>query len=155
MSREEKIKKLIEIAQSCLGMPYKYGAYLKENNGEKPAGFDCSSFVQYIFKQVGVDMPRSSIEQAASLLGIEVSPDKIEPGDVLFFESTQGHYWHAIFPPGKKVYIGHNVIYVGNGNIIHAADNAVLNPILQGVVEHNMNILPKPAYDIVIIKRFI
>ncbi len=155
MSREEKVEKLIEVARSCLGMPYKYGAYLKVNNGEKPDGFDCSSFIQYVFKQVEIDIPRSSIEQAASPLGIEISSDKIEPGDVVFFESTKGHYWHAIFPPGKKVYIGHNAIYVGNGNIVHAADNAVLNPILQGVVEHAMNILPKPAYEIVMIKRFI
>ncbi len=136
-------------------MPYKYGAYLQENNGEKPSGFDCSSFTQYVFRQIGVELPRSSILQAASPLGKEIAASELEPGDVIFFESTKGHYHHSLFPDGKKVYIGHNVIYAGNGNIIHAVDNAALNPILQGVIEHSLDILPKPHYDIVMIKRFV
>ena len=155
--RDRRVKNLIEVARSCLGMPYKYGAYLRENNGEKPDGFDCSSFIQYVFRQVGVKLPRSSILQAASPLGEEITVDELEPGDVIFFESTKGHYHHALFSgfPGKKIYIGHAVIYAGNNKIIHATDNGILNPILQGVVEHDMNILPKPAYDIVMVKRFI
>lgn len=162
MEREQKIQKLIEIARGCIGTPYKYGAYAQADNGEKtfgetqdkPDGFDCSSFSQYVFKQVGVDLPRSSILQAASELGQEVSADKIEPGDILFFESTKGHYWHKLFPE-KKVYIGHLAIYTGNGNVIHAADNPELNPILKGVVEHPLSLFPKPQYDIVMAKRFI
>lgn len=159
MEREEKIKNLIEIARSCIGMPYKCGAYLAQNNNEKPDGFDCSSFSQYVFKQVGVDLPRSSILQAASDLGYEIPADKIEPGDILFFESTKGHYWHLKFPrefsQGKKIYIGHLAIYTGNGNVIHAADNAEFNPILNGVVEHNLDVFPKEYYEIVMAKRFI
>jgi len=153
--RDRRVEKLIEVARSCLGMPYKYGAYLQENNGEKPGSFDCSSFSQYVFRQVEIDLPRSSILQAASDLGKEVEIKDLEPGDVIFYESTKGHYWHSKFPNGKKIYIGHNVIYTGGGNVIHAADNAELNPILQGVVEHHWDIFPKPYYDIVMVKRFI
>jgi len=154
MSREEKIKKIIEIARSCLGMPYEYGAYLQKNNEEKPKGFDCSSFIQYVFQQIGLELPRSSILQAASPLGKKIAANKLEPGDVIFFEGTKGHYHHALFP-GEKIYIGHVAIYTGDNKIIHATDNGALNPILRGVVEHNINILPKPAYNIVMIKRFI
>lgn len=155
MNREEKIAKLIETARSCVGMPYEYGAYLKTGNGEKPAGFDCSSFIQYLFGQAGVDLPRSSILQASSPLGIEISPDKIEPGDVLFFEGTKGHYAHLQFPAGKRIYIGHNAIYTGNDHIIHATENGKFNPILNGVVENHIDILPKEYYGIVLAKRFI
>lgn len=155
MAHEEKIKKLIETARSFIGAPYKYGAYLENSDNNKPDGFDCSSFSQYLFKQIGVDLPRSSILQAASELGQEIPTDKIEIGDVLFFESTKGHYWHSKFSQGKKIYIGHLAIYTGDGNIIHSADNAEINPILQGVVEHNLDILPKEFYEIVMAKRFI
>ncbi|PIR44000.1 hypothetical protein COV23_02150 [Candidatus Wolfebacteria bacterium CG10_big_fil_rev_8_21_14_0_10_31_9] len=155
MARTEKIKNLIETARSFIGMPYKYGSYLESSNEIKPNGFDCSSFSQYVFKQIGIDLPRSSILQAASELGQEIPIDKIEPGDLLFFESTKGHYWHSRFPQGRKIYIGHLAIYTGNGNVIHSADNAEINPILQGVVEHNIDILPKEFYEIVIAKRFI
>lgn len=154
MSREEKIAKLIKAARSFLGAPYQYGAYLSDNTREIPSGFDCSSFSQYIFWQAGVELPRSSILQAASELGKEIPINRIEPGDVLFFEGTKGHYWHSKFK-GKKVYIGHLAIYTGHGNIIHAANNKELNPILEGVVEHSLDILPKTYYDVVMVKRFI
>ena len=154
MTPEEKIEKLIKTARNLIGKPYKYGAYLKNNDGADPDGFDCSSLTQYLFKQAGIDLPRSSIEQAASHLGKEVPVSELEAGDVVFFEGTKGHYWHKLFP-GRKIYIGHLGIYTGEGNILHAADNAELNPILQGVVEHSLDLLPRPYYDIVMIKRFI
>lgn len=154
MNQEEKIEKLIEVARNCIGMPYKYGAYAQQENKEKPDGFDCSSFSQYLFKQIGIDIPRSSILQAASELGQEIPTDQIKPGDILFFESTKGHYWHTKFQK-RKIYIGHLAIYTGSGNVIHAADNAELNPILTGVVEHSLDIFPKEFYGIVMAKRFI
>ncbi len=154
MTREEKIKKLIKLARSFVGVPYQYGAYLVENSEEAPRGFDCSSFSQYVFRQVGVGLPRSSILQAASDMGEEIPVSQMEAGDVLFFEGTKGHYWHSRFN-GKKIYIGHLAIYTGNGNIIHAADNKEINPILQGVVEHYLDILPKSYYDVVMVKRFV
>ncbi len=153
-NKEEKVKRLVEIARSFIGTPYKYGAYNQADNGEKPDGFDCSSFSQYLFKQIGIEIPRSSILQAASELGEEIPADQIQPGDILFFEGTKGHYHHKLFP-GRKIYIGHLAIYTGNGNIIHAADNPELNSILKGVVEHKLELLSRPDYDIVMAKRFI
>ena len=65
ISREEKIKKLIETAVSLIGRPYEYGAYLNPD-ADKKIAFDCSSFIQYIFGKVGVELPRSTILQAAA-----------------------------------------------------------------------------------------
>lgn len=51
------VDKLIDFAKSFVGTPYVYG-------GATPKGFDCSGFVQYVFKNYGFDLPRTANEQA-------------------------------------------------------------------------------------------
>ena len=70
----------------------------KPNNG----GFDCSGFTSYAFRQIGVNIPRSSYGQAT--IGKRVSINEARPGDLIFFNTygTNGH-------------VG---IYLGNGNFI-------------------------------------
>ena len=150
ISREEKIKKLIETAKSLIGQPYEYGAYLDLASDQR-GSFDCSSFTQFIFGKVGVVLPRSTILQAAAS-GIEVSGkngDVIMPGDVIFFEGNIGHYRHDLFP-GRKIFIGHAGIFVGNNRIVHAISNSATS----GVIEQSLDELPLPLYDIVLVKRF-
>ncbi len=65
MTKEQQ-KKLIQVARSLLGKPYRYGAKPEE----APNVFDCSSFTQYVFKQVGIELPRTSIEQAVDPKGV-------------------------------------------------------------------------------------
>lgn len=149
--REEKIKKLIETAKSLIGRPYEYGAYLNPD-ADKRISFDCSSFIKFIFGKVGVELPRSTILQAAAP-GIEVpgkSDDAIMPGDVIFFEGNIGHYRHDLFP-GRKIFVGHAGIFIGDNRIIHATNN----PSVSGVVEQSLGELPVPPYNIVLIKRFL
>ncbi len=114
MVREEKIEKLIAVAKSLIGVPYKYGAQMKE----APEFFDCSGFVKYIFLQVGIELPRSTIEQAVE--GEEVTKDNLEFGDLIFLRGERGHY-NASFPEG----IGHVMLYIGNGKIIHAKSERI------------------------------
>ena len=106
----EQQKKLVEVATERLGAPYKYGA----TKADIPYAFDCSLFTQYIYKSVGVELPRSTIEQAG--VGAIV-PDisSLEVGDLIFLRSTHGHY-NPTFPEG----IGHAVMYIGDGKAIHA-----------------------------------
>ena len=47
------------IASSMLGRPYVWG-------GTSPNGFDCSGLVQYVYKQVGVNLARTSYAQAGN-----------------------------------------------------------------------------------------
>jgi cell wall-associated NlpC family hydrolase len=68
------------IALGLRGTPYR-------NGGSDPSGFDCSGFIWYVFGQSGIRVPRTVSEQSRE--GIEVSPDALAPGDLLFF-STQG-----------------------------------------------------------------
>jgi cell wall-associated NlpC family hydrolase len=79
-----------------IGDPYVWGA-------TGPHQFDCSGLVQWAFKQVGKDVPRTSSQQAA--YGTPVDQKDLQPGDVVFFYSD----------------ISHVGIYAGNGMMVHAS----------------------------------
>lgn len=151
MNKKEKIEKLLKIARSQIGKPYKYGAYLEEKNNDEPAAFDCSSFIQFIFNEIGIELPRSSVLQAAAS-GQEISDKDLNiltAGDIIFYEGERGHYRHDLFP-GRKLYIGHTAIFSGASKIIHACNSSIAS----GVVEQSIINLPK-SYNIMLIKRFI
>jgi peptidoglycan endopeptidase LytE len=137
---------LVKIAQSLIGKPYKYGAKPEE----APNFFDCSSFTQYVFKQIGIELPRSTIEQASC--GIEVSLDQIEVGDLIFVHGKYGHY-NPSFPQG----IGHVGIYIGNQEVIHAASERVKEqPIIEKgkVIKSFLKDFIETRAPLVTIKRF-
>lgn len=79
-----------------IGDPYVWGA-------TGPDQFDCSGLVQWSFKQIGKNLPRTSGAQAQG--GVPVSRDQLEPGDVVLFYPDASH-------------VG---IYAGDGNILHAS----------------------------------
>jgi cell wall-associated NlpC family hydrolase len=85
----------IAAAFADLGKPYVFGA-------EGPDAFDCSGLMQRIWRQAGVDLPRTSSEQA--LAGRPVPLAAIEPGDMVIYYRGRSH-------------IG---LYIGDGKIIHA-----------------------------------
>ena len=111
MTKKEKLqKRLIHFAKKHLGKPYKFGAKTQE----APCIFDCSTFIQYLYKRVGIDLPRTALSQAH--FGKEVDLKQLEPGDLIFIHSEWGHY-NPEFPQG----IGHVAIYIGENRIIHAS----------------------------------
>lgn len=85
---------VVGIAMRYLGIPYVWG-------GSTPAGFDCSGFVMYVYSQVGVSLPHYTGAQWA--LGVPVSRDQLEPGDIVFFDG-----------------LGHDGIYIGGGQFVHS-----------------------------------
>ncbi len=91
---------IIATAKSLLGRPYSYGA-------SGPNAFDCSGFTSYVFAAHGISLPRSSAEQ--SRVGVTVSRGELAPGDLVFFATGGG---------GRVSHVG---IYIGGGDIIHAA----------------------------------
>lgn len=93
--------KIIDYAQSKLGAKYVWGA-------TGPNTFDCSGFVQYVYKRsVNVDLPRVSKDQAS--YKPRVSLVSMKKGDLVFFETTgQGR-------------ISHVGIYMGERQFIHAS----------------------------------
>ena len=85
-------------ALSFRGAPYR-------NGGTDPTGFDCSGFVQYVYGQNGVKMPRDVRQQFG--VGQDVDPQQLEPGDLVFFTTVA---------PGAS----HVGIAVGGDQFIHA-----------------------------------
>ena len=49
--------KAVQVARSAIGTPYVPG-------GRNPGGFDCSGLVQWAYKSVGINLPRTAREQA-------------------------------------------------------------------------------------------
>lgn len=89
---------LLRNAKSAIGTPYVRG-------GDSPGGFDCSGFVCWTYKSVGVDIPRTAKEQ--SVVGQRiVRPEDMQAGDIVAFRHPKRGY--------------HTGIYVGDGKFIHS-----------------------------------
>ena len=85
-----------------VGTRYVYG-------GETPsAGFDCSGLVQYVFGRHGVELPRTSRQQASVGRKVTGGAAALRPGDLMLFSSTGGA-------------IDHVAIYAGVGRILHSS----------------------------------
>lgn len=136
---------LISVAKNMVGKPYKYGAKPEE----APDFFDCSSFTQYVFKQIGIEIPRSAILQAGDSKGVRIKNESdIEIGDLIFSRGLKGHYDDKLFD-GEKIEIGHVILYIDDNKIIHASSS-------KGVVAvQNLDeIIKKTDHSTVYIKRF-
>lgn len=91
---------VVETAKKYIGYSYKYGA-------SGPTSFDCSGFTSYIFKLHGVSLSRTAKQQYGN--GTAVSRSDLQPGDLIMFgPSVSG--------------INHVGIYIGGGQIVHAAN---------------------------------
>jgi cell wall-associated NlpC family hydrolase len=92
---------VVNYAVKFVGNPYRWG-------GTNPnTGADCSGFVQYVMEHAaGVRLDRTSREQAAE--GEAITASSMEPGDLLFYSS------------GSQ--IDHVAMYIGKGQIVHAAN---------------------------------
>lgn len=84
----------LDIARSKVGAEYVWGA-------SGPSNFDCSGLVQWAYRQVGVDLPRTSFEQ--SHVGEPVAFNDLRPGDLVIQNGG-----------------GHVAMYAGDGQIIQA-----------------------------------
>jgi len=88
---------LVTEAMKYLGTPYVWG-------GTAPGGFDCSGLVQYVYKQLGVDIGRTTYDQVKQ--GTAVAKKDLQPGDIVFFGDPKSPH--------------HEGMYIGNGNFIQA-----------------------------------
>jgi cell wall-associated NlpC family hydrolase len=102
----------IQAAEHELGIRYTYGGTTESG------GFDCSGLMQFVWRQAGVNLPRTAAEQQQ--IGKMVSGEEnLEPGDLVFFGSPAYH-------------VG---MYVGNGDMIDAprtGENVQIQPIFSG-----------------------
>lgn len=106
---------VIDFAKKFLGVPYVYG-------GASPTGFDCSGFIQYVFKEFGYSLARTAGDQ--SLFGFDVTLSEVQPGDLLYFKGRNV----------KSTAIGHvgmvTAVTEGKIEFIHAAGKSVRMDVL-------------------------
>lgn len=95
LSSAETGAKAVDLAKEYLGVPYEWG-------GTDPDGFDCSGLIQYVYKKLGVNLPRVSRDQAKA--GVPVEIKDLQKGDLIAFGSPVDH-------------IG---IYAGDGTMVVA-----------------------------------
>lgn len=91
---------VVGAAMSKLGSPYSWGA-------AGPDAFDCSGLMYWAYEQMGKSIPRTSSAQVSG--GTPVSPDALQPGDIVGYFSGVSH-------------VG---MYIGDGKIVHASDYGI------------------------------
>ncbi len=109
-------KKLLDYAKYFKGGKYIWG-------GTSPKGFDCSGYVQYLYKKHKVNLPRTAWAQSKK--GINVDKDSLKKGDLVFFLTDKK----------RGIPVTHVGIYIGNGEFIHAASKKkgiIISPITHG-----------------------
>ena len=97
-NEQQGSQQLLRKARSAIGTPYVPG-------GMSPGGFDCSGFVCWAYKSVGVSLPRTAREQ--SVVGKRINNvEEMQVGDIVAFRHPRRGY--------------HTGIYVGDGKFIHS-----------------------------------
>ena len=95
---------IVATAKQLMGIRYVWG-------GTTTRGFDCSGFVQYVYKQYGITLNRTANAQMSN--GYYVSADNLQPGDLVFFFGT--------YATSGASHVG---IYIGNGQFIHSSSGS-------------------------------
>ncbi|MTB53222.1 C40 family peptidase [Lewinella sp. W8] len=91
-------------AAELLGVRYKYG-------GNTPReGFDCSGFVRYVYQNAGLEIARTSRDQAT--YGTRISLQEAQPGDLIFYKRSNGkpvfHVSLVVNNTGRNLWVIHS-----------------------------------------------
>jgi len=83
-------------------LPYIWGGQSLTN------GADCSGFTQQLYRAYGINLDRTAQAQYDQNIGVRVTKDQLQPGDMVFFNGYKG--------AGG---VGHVGIYIGGGQFVH------------------------------------
>lgn len=108
---QKLLDSIINYSEKYIGTPYKYG-------GTTPDGFDCSGFVQFLFNNFGIKIPRIPADMAE--MSNKVDYKDIRPGDLVYFKGSNIN----------SMEIGHVAFVVerngDNFKFIHATSKGVM-----------------------------
>jgi len=103
---------LVSYSTKFLGMPYLYGgttpAKFGANGKYVSGGFDCSGFVQSVYKNFGINLPRTTMTQIDK--GASISINNLQKGDLVFFTTNTAMPYE----------VSHVGIYIGNNQFMHS-----------------------------------
>ena len=107
-SGSTKLARMLSVAQALVGRPY-------SSSCREPQSFDCSHFVSYCFKQVGINVSSAckSLGYSKKLTRINSISD-LKVGDILVFDTD----------PNDNDVSDHVAIYIGGGKFVHASYSA-------------------------------
>ena len=96
------VANVVDRAHALLGTPYKWGGTSAEQ------GFDCSSFLVYLFKtEANIHIPRTTAAMHRSTAAT-VKRNELKPGDAVFFKGN------------GRGQVSHVGLYIGEGKFIHS-----------------------------------
>lgn len=96
-----RVEEMVRLSHKFLGLPYAWGGRSSLD------GYDCSGFVQMLYAQIGVQLPRDSKDQFVWKGFQEVPIEKLAPGDLIFWGKAEDQ-------------IRHVGMFVGEGRFIHS-----------------------------------
>ena len=91
-------EEIADFAMKFMGLPYTWG-------GSSSFGYDCSGFIQMLFREMGYTIPRNARDQINWNGFITIDDKNLQNGDILFFGE------------GKITHVG---LYLGKGQFLHA-----------------------------------
>ena len=116
-----RMTKLDEEALINYAKYYKGGKYIW--GGTTPKGFDCSGYVQYLYKKQNINLPRTAWSQSKK--GTKIASNNLKKGDLLFFLTDKK----------RGIPVTHVGLYIGKGEFIHAASKKkgiIISPLFKG-----------------------
>ena len=96
-------RRAVATGDDYVGVPYVWG-------GTSPNGFDCSGFVQYVYREHGVGLPRTSRQMAHAGRSLPADVASLREGDLMLFQ-------------GRGGVIGHVALYAGHNRILHSSSS--------------------------------
>jgi cell wall-associated NlpC family hydrolase len=102
-SARKRASAAVHTGEHYLGVPYVWG-------GSTPSGFDCSGFVQFVYRKHGVPLPRTSRQMAHAGERLPLAIDGLRAGDLMLFRGRTGA-------------ISHVALYAGNNRILHSSSS--------------------------------
>ncbi|QCG64941.1 C40 family peptidase [Pseudomonas veronii] len=97
------VANVVDRAHALLGTPYKWGGTSAEQ------GFDCSSFLVYLFKtEANIHIPRTTAAMHRSTAATVKRNESLKPGDAVFFKGN------------GRGQVSHVGLYIGEGKFIHS-----------------------------------
>ncbi|HVF40519.1 MAG TPA: C40 family peptidase, partial [Gemmatimonadaceae bacterium] len=102
-SASRTARRAVATGDDYIGVPYVWG-------GSTPRGFDCSGFVQYVYREHGVSLPRTSRQMAHAGQSVRARVASLREGDLMLFR-------------GRNGVITHVALYAGSNRILHSSSS--------------------------------